>query len=386
LVASAVHILAASPSFSQAAKPSPKKVDRQLKNGGSSSTANPKKDDDDKPKKEKRGSWIIAPIPVNSPTFGYGLILAVGYVFKIDPKDESSPPSTLGGAGAFTSSGSRAFVLGGRLYFHENKYQTAFVFGNGRANYDFFGIGRIPGREEVPTEIRQSGGVFFGEFMRNFGKRIFVGPRYQYRKLTAHLGSAPPPGGFDLPAIDVVSTTAAIGFHVQRDLRDSTFYPRKGSLFDFKADFFAKPIGSNRNYQSYQISYNGYRSIDHKQVIAYRAMACSVSDRAPFYDLCFYGSHSDLRGYTGGEFQDRRMMATQIEYRRELPYRFGLVGFAGVGGIAPEWGKFRFDKLLPGAGVGLRFNLDKTNHINYRVDLGFGRNGHTLSMSVTEAF
>ena len=80
------------------------------------------------------------------------------------------------------------------------------------------------------------------------------------------------------------------------------------------------------------------------------------------------------------------MFASQAEYRVELPYRLGLVGFAGFGGVAQRWKDLRFDELLPAAGAGLRFKIDKKNHINYRIDLGFGRSGHTLSMSVTEAF
>ena len=80
------------------------------------------------------------------------------------------------------------------------------------------------------------------------------------------------------------------------------------------------------------------------------------------------------------------MFAGQVEFRQELRYRLGIVGFAGIGGVAPEVNKFQLKKLLPAAGVGLRFKLDKTNHINYRIDLGFGRSGPTLSMSVTEAF
>ena len=343
-------------------------------------------DDPDSNGKQKRGSLIVAPIPINSPTFGIGLIVAVGYVFKLDPEDTKSPASTIGAAGAFTDSGSRGLILGGRLYFHENKYQTAFAFGKGKANYDFYGIGRVPGTAGVPVEIRQSGAFIFGEFMRNFGKNIFVGPRYQYRRLTAARPSTTTPGGFVIPEIDIVSKTAAIGVHVQRDLRDQTFYTRKGSLFDFKADFFAKAVGSNRNYQTYSMSYAGFRSLSEKRVLAYRAMGCAATERAPFYDICLFGSSSNLRGYTVGEFQDRRMFAVQAELRQELRYRLGIVGFAGIGGIAPEVSKFRFDKLLPAAGVGLRFKLDKKNHINYRVDLGFGRSGPTLSMSVTEAF
>jgi hypothetical protein len=57
-----------------------------------------------------------------------------------------------------------------------------------------------------------------------------------------------------------------------------------------------------------------------------------------------------------------------------------------LGGVAGRWNEFRSDQLLPAAGVGLRFNLDRVNHINYRVDVGYGRAGRTLSISVGEAF
>ena len=105
-----------------------------------------------------------------------------------------------------------------------------------------------------------------------------------------------------------------------------------------------------------------------------------------FYDLCLYGVNNQLRGYAGGEFQNRRMFTTQAEYRLELPKRLGLVAFGGIGGIAETWSDFRFDRLLPSAGAGLRFNLDKKNHIDYRIDFAFGREGHTLSIGVGEAF
>src|ERR1044072_8397940 len=56
------------------------------------------KDEQAKPKKEKRGSLVIAPIPISSPAFGSGLLLITGYVFKVGPNDKESPPSFLGGA------------------------------------------------------------------------------------------------------------------------------------------------------------------------------------------------------------------------------------------------------------------------------------------------
>ena len=340
----------------------------------------------EKPKKAKRGQLIIAPIPITSPAVGSGLVLVVGYVFKLNQNDKLSPPSTVGLVGAFTNSGSRGGGIGGRLYFSENKYQTTFALVKGRVNFDFFGIARIPGRDGISVPLKMGGTIFFGEFMRNVWKDVFVGPRFQRRNLYVRLDGPHTPGGFEIPAIDIKAVSAALGFHVQRDKRDSTFYPTKGSLFDVTADFFAKALGSRRHYQTYKVSYNGYRELAPKQILAYRGMICTANQNVPFYDLCLYGTSSDLRGYTAGENQNRRMFATQAEYRRELKGRFGVVAFGGLGGVARSWNAFRSDQLLPAAGAGLRFKLDKKNHINYRIDLAVGRDGRTLSIGVGEAF
>src|SRR4051812_29152626 len=127
--------------------------------GSSQGTADPQKTpDDDSTPKSKRGSWLLAPIPINSPAFGAGLVLVVGYVFRFSESDKLSPPSTVGAIAAFTNNGSRGIVAGGKLYFMENKYQTTLAFGTGRANYEYFGTGRIPGTSGRSVEIRQKGG------------------------------------------------------------------------------------------------------------------------------------------------------------------------------------------------------------------------------------
>jgi hypothetical protein len=340
----------------------------------------------DKGKDEKRGSLVIAPIPISSPAFGSGILLITAYVFKFDKEDEVSPPSWAGVAGAYTSNGTRALALGSRLYLKENKYQTTFALMAGRANLDFYGIGRLPGKPAVAVPLSMEGKIIFGELLRNVGKNIFIGPRYQYRRLTANIDGERRPGGFEVPEIDLKSNSASLGFHLQRDRRNSTFYPTKGTLFDFTADFFDQVWGSRREYQVYKVGYNGYREIAPRQVFAYRAMACSSNGSVPFYDLCLYGFGNDVRGYTTGQFQNRRMFAAQTEYRLDWRKRLGFVAFGGVGGVAKNWGAFRMDGLLPGAGAGLRFKLDKKNHINYRIDFAFGREGRTLSIGVGEAF
>ena len=88
------------------------------------------------------------------------------------------------------------------------------------------------------------------------------------------------------------------------------------------------------------MAYNGFRTVKEKQVLAYRAMICTANESVPFYDLCFYGFDNDIRGYTAGQFQNRRMFATQAEYRVEWKKRLGFVAFGGVGSVARRWNEF----------------------------------------------
>src|ERR1043165_2086211 len=85
-------------------------------------SANDEREKDQEPAKEKRGSLVIAPIPISSPAFGSGLLLITAYVFKVDKEDQVSPPSWGGVAGAFTNNGSRGLATGAKLLI------TAYVF------------------------------------------------------------------------------------------------------------------------------------------------------------------------------------------------------------------------------------------------------------------
>jgi hypothetical protein len=60
------------------------------------------------------------------------------------------------------------------------------------------------------------------------------------------------------------------------------------------------------------------------------------------------------------------MIATQLECRFALPWRFGIVVFGGLGEVAPSVGRFRFRNILPGDGGGLRFKLRAEYNVNLK--------------------
>ena len=178
----------------------------------------------------------------------------------------------------------------------------------------------------------------------------------------------------------------SLGFVVERKTTPNRFYPEKGSKFEFGGDFFSKEIGSTFGFQTYRLTFNTYRSFDQKQVLAYNLYGCSTGGAAPFFGECIFGMGNELRGYPAGRYIDRKMLATQAEYRLVLPWRFGVVAFGGLGEVAPSISKFDAEDILPSVGFGPRFSLSTKYHVNIRADFAWGKNGHTFSMGMGEAF
>ena len=158
-------------------------------------------------------------------------------------------------------------------------------------------------------------------------------------------------------------------------------------FFDFISDFYSQELGSKFSFQSYGVTFNKYKSLNEKQVVAFNAYFCGTGGDPPFYGNCIYGTNNELRGYTAGQYLDRYMIATQAEYRLALPKRFGVVAFAGIGEVIPGAGQlFRSSNFLPAGGGGLRFMVSKKYHVNLRADFAAGKDGHTLSLGIGEAF
>jgi hypothetical protein len=356
-------------------------------------------------KEPKKPEWVLAPIPMSSPSVGTGLEWAVGRVFPLSKVDPASPSSFVGVGGLFTNNGSRAVVGGGRMYLKEDRYRLTAAGGAAKINADMYGVGKEAGDrgEYLPLTVKGSGAI--GEFLFRVRKNVYSGPRTQYRNLSLSLNeesdkfpdTVNPPEWFEdvlaeLQEHLLQQQTVSIGPRLQIDTRDNTFYPRRGVFLDSGIDLFATALGSKWSYQYYKVGFNSYNSIDSKQLIAVRAMGCAAAGKhVPIYDLCLFGNGGDLRGYATGRYQDRRMFATQAEYRLTIPAkgllgRIGLPAFVGFGGVAEEFSKMVFDELLPAGGAGLRFRLTKTHPINFRIDYGIGKVGHTWTISVGEAF
>jgi outer membrane protein assembly factor BamA len=216
---------------------------------------------------------------------------------------------------------------------------------------------------------------------------LYVGPKYMGAGMHVRIDVDPATSPVKIPTNAIDTTYSELGLHVQWDTRDSQFYPRKGHVANFEVAFHDPAIGDDFAYQVFKVSYNGYVSLAANQVLAFRVMGQFENGDVPFYALCQFGRGSDLRGYDIGQFQDKQMLAGQVEYRHKITKRFGAVAFGGVGEVAPSLSALNWDNLLPSGGAGLRYVLAEKNHVALRFDVAWGKtDGPKFYLAVGEAF
>ena len=328
---------------------------------------------------------MVAPIPISNPALGSGVVPVVGYIFPISKKDKVSPPSVIGGGGLITDNGSRALGTAAELYFKQNRYKSTVFYAQGNLNYDLYGSGASTG---LKLPLIQTGDVFHAEFLRRTVADFFLGPRVSTGSsliTIAPTTSEVPPLP---PDVGLHTHLTALGVELTRDTSINRFYPTGGTFFAFSADFYDPALGSKYTLQSYRGSFDKYWSLNKSQVLVYDGYGCATGGTPPFYMNCIYGSGNELRGYTAGKYFDRYMVTSQLEYRLALPYRLGVVGFGGVGEAIPGSDQllFRHNDFLPAGGTGLRILLSKAYHVNLRSDFAWGKDGHTFSLGIGEAF
>lgn len=194
-------------------------------------------------------------------------------------------------------------------------------------------------------------------------------------------------GEEDIP-FDDPPHTLGIGTAWIWDSRDNIFYPTSGHLHRLKVAVFAKDLGSDYDFNRFEVDLRKYFPInpERKQLIAAQLYIDMARGSPPFYRLPALGGSRTMRGYKQGSLRDRNYIAGQVEFRTQAWWRFGAVAFLGVGDVANEFGDFEFSGLPYSFGGGLRYVFNQDEGINLRADFGVGDGTTGLYVSVEEAF
>jgi hypothetical protein len=218
----------------------------------------------------RKGSLVIAPLPISSPALGTGIVPVLGYIFPLRRDDHVSPPSVLGMAGLVTDNGSRGFGAYADLYMKENTYRISTAYFRGNVNYDLYGVGLEAGDAGRKLPLEQSGQVFRTEVLRRVGWGFFLGIRFLTGSsdivIRQTSGAEPRP---EPPDLGLQTSLRALGVRLNRETTPNRFYPTSGTLLDFTSTLFSDALGSKYSFQSYRFTFNKYGTLSKNQVLAY---------------------------------------------------------------------------------------------------------------------
>jgi len=174
-----------------------------------------------------------------------------------------------------------------------------------------------------------------------------------------------------------------LGFNITYDTRNSRFYATKGFFGQFNSSFY---FNEEQNYNFNKLDLRYYTNITKNHIFAARIFAQNIfgakAEQISIYGLARVGGRDLLRGYFFGTYQQQNSLTFQTEYR--LPFTFlensflpllgrlGVVAFFSGGQVYGNNQAFALNNFRLASGAGIRFNINKKETINIRIDYGFG--------------
>lgn len=306
--------------------------------------------------------------------------------YRLGKNKEKTRPSSLGLTFAYTMNNQMRIGLRPEIYFPGNTYVL-----NGILSYSywptvFYGIGNNnPASAAEPFTPKTLN--FLLSLKRRLLESVFVGVEYQFRKTVIKevepgglLNSGTIPGGEG-------GIMSGLGVSLSWDNRDNIFFPHRGHLFMFTADFLGGFLGSDFKYSAFRLDMRTYIPVFGKNVLALQALVRTVDGTAPFYDLSSLGGANIMRGLFYGRYSDKSLVVLQSELRVHVWWRFGAAAFAGTGDVAPTLTSFTFNPFKYSLGGGIRFLIDKRESSNIRLDYAVANGGsNAFYLTILEAF
>jgi len=280
-------------------------------------------------------------------------------------------------------------TLGNQFYFARNKTFLAVNFNYGQYVEKFWGVGN--NTPEIDNENYTSRGWGFDvDFeivpILDLFKVHKSGLLYDYfnTRITDKKDNPFLTSGNTLGSEGGVSS--GLGFIMVKDSRDNIFFPNQGIFSRFKMIFYMDDIGSDFNFNYYEVDARRYIAIKPDKVIAFQFYGNFVTGTPPFHELPALGGSQLMRGYYKGRYRDRNYMVAQTEYRAFFWRRFGFAAFIGAGNVADELSGFQMKYMKISWGGGLRFKFNAQEKVNLRVDYGAGRDTNGIYFGLEEAF
>ena len=229
--------------------------------------------------------------------------------------------------------------------------------------------------------------------LRNITGAFYLGLGYHldYRWKIKQEGINEDVSAYGLPSKSVSSGIVA---NVLYDSRKNSINPIGGVYANARYRNNLKVLGSDTHWESLVLEFRKYVNFPKgsRNTLAFWDFNwLTLSGKPPYLDLpstSWDPSNNTGRGYIQGRFRSPNMLYFESEYRFAITQN-GLLGGVVFGNAQSfsNWPAQKFNKIAPGAGMGIRIKINKTSRTNIAVDYGFGVKGSRgLFVNLGEVF
>lgn len=251
-------------------------------------------------------------------------------------------------------------------FFKKERWRTKGMIHFSKYPDRYYGIGENTlDSDEVLYDSHRS--IIEISFSKDVGKSFFIGPIMRYLKYAKVQSSVSNKNYSELGNGENIG----FGIDVNWDTRNNLLSTSNGYLIEASGVYNL----SETNYMQYRLDLRKYWNRNN-WVLASRFLNEWNYNIPLFYDYAALGGDIIARGYFYGRFRDLNLSTIQLELRTPLVHRFGLAFFGGVSklyGFSP----LGFMNLKPNIGGGFRYQVDKADKINFRLDYAVGSKGNS---------
>lgn len=222
------------------------------------------------------------------------------------------------------------------------------------------------------------------------GENLFFGPTVTWQTVYDIRFENSGGGSVDYSQLNGTSdySETGLGLNLMWDERDNMVTPTQNHLI--KANFTVYPSFLSTLDTYSQLMLDGRKYFDFREegtsVLALQALMLTNFGNPPVNSMAKLGGQNVLRGYYTGRLRDNHGAQVQAEFRQKVYGNFGMVAFAAAGQVWPDYNSVNLSNTRVSGGLGFRYNLDKKNPTNIRLDIAIGQNSSGMYITIGEAF
>ncbi len=335
---------------------------------------------------DKRESMrVIAPLGFYTPETGFAGGGAFIMIWNIRPGVVQSTPNQLNMIAYYTQKHQYVLDANTEVYHGDGRLRI-FVSGNYKKFPDmFWGTGKHT-TDNAGEEYTQVETTLFGNPAWTVFSHLRLGPYYRFSRFRV---TETEEGGV-LSGSEMIgyplALVSGIGGEILWDVRDTIFYPSRGTFIQLRYVLYHGIWGSRQEYSQVECDARHYLRTFREQVLALQCKGAFANGEVPFQLLPRLGGSTIMRGMYDGRYRDQYSLAAQAEYRVPLFWRFGAVVFGSIGQVFSPEDQFAWEDCIAAFGAGGRFSIMEQQRVNCRFDIGFCEDEIAIYFKYQEAF